>query len=256
MAIRFQCPNCQVVRAVNPRLLGREIKCPECGAPVQVPTAEQIDAARRAKQQAVAEERQQRMALNRILAQPQPFEVATEVEEADLTVEGIEARLSAEERRLASATTNFTRPKPTTGEDMDMTPMVDVTFLLLIFFMITASFSVQKSIQRPAQRPQDPSTRAMETPTDENPDIVTVQVDEFNAYNVITSEWDRAAGSKQDLIVALNDAHAGNAAGNQPSKLVVQAHEDCMHASVIAALDAGREAQFENFQVSTVEQFD
>src|SRR5688572_20269137 len=29
--------------------------------------------------------------------------------------------------------------------EMDMTPMVDVTFLLLIFFMVTASFTMQKS---------------------------------------------------------------------------------------------------------------
>jgi biopolymer transport protein ExbD len=253
MTIRFQCPNCQVVRAVNPRLLGREIKCPDCGAPVQVPSAEQIEHARRDKQRAVDEEREQRTALNRILAQPRA--VMVEEQEPD-DEEDAEAQLSAEERRLAEATTNFVRPKPTTGEDMDMTPMVDVTFLLLIFFMITASFSVQKSIQRPAQRQEDPSTRAVETPPDENPDIVTVQVDEFNAYNIITSDWDRAAGSKQDLIVALNDAHAGDASGHQPTKLVVQAHEDCMHASVIAALDAGREAQFENFQVNTVEQFD
>ena len=33
---------------------------------------------------------------------------------------------------------------------MDLTPMVDVTFLLLIFFMITASFSMQKAIEVPA----------------------------------------------------------------------------------------------------------
>jgi biopolymer transport protein ExbD len=164
--------------------------------------------------------------------------------------------LSAEERALAAATTDFTRPKPPAGEDMDMTPMVDVTFLLLIFFMITASFSVQKSIQRPAQKNEDPSTNVVETPPEDNPDIVTVQVDEFNAYNIITTNWDRVAGSKQDLIVALNDAHAGDSSGNQPTKLVVQAHEDCIHASVIAALDAGREAQFESFEVSTVEQFD
>lgn len=253
MAIRFQCPSCQAVRAVNPRLLGREIKCPDCGAPVQVPSAEQIEQARRDKQRAVDEEREQRLALNRILAQPRA--VMIEEQEPD-EEEDVEAQMSAAERRLADAATNFVRPKPSTGEDMDMTPMVDVTFLLLIFFMITASFSVQKSIQRPAQRQEDPSTRAVERPPDENPDTVTVQVDEFNAYNIITSDWDRAAGSKQDLIVALNDAHAGDASGRQPTKLVVQAHEDCMHASVIAALDAGREAQFENFQVNTVEQFD
>ncbi len=138
---------------------------------------------------------------------------------------------------------------------MDMTPMVDVTFLLLIFFMITASFSVQKTIQRPAQLNDDASTKAVVQPDEQNPDVVTVQVDEFNAYNIITTSWDRPAGSKQDLIVALNEAHDGDGSG-QPSKLVIQAHEDCIHASVIAALDAGREAKFESFEVNTVEQFD
>lgn len=250
MAIRFQCPSCKVIRAVNERLLGREIKCPECGGPVQLPTAEQIEETRLHRLRVAREREIQQRALSKALAQP----TAIAITELGPTDE--EARITAEERALAAASTDFTRPKPPASDDMDMTPMVDVTFLLLIFFMITASFSVQKSIQRPAQRNEEPSTNVVETPPDENPDIVTVQVDEFNAYNVITTDWDRVVGSKQDLIVALNEAHAGNASGTQPSRLVVQAHEDCIHASVIAALDAGREARFEAFEVTTVEQFD
>ena len=249
MAIRFQCPSCKVIRAANQRLLGREIKCPECGAKVQLPTLTQIEENKRAKQREAEEERQRRLALS---GMTNPIAIAVD----EPSEEEEHARMSAEEKALAAASTNFLRPKPPMGEDMDMTPMVDVTFLLLIFFMITASFSVQKSIQRPAQKNDDPSTQQVETPPEDNPDIVTVQVDEFNAYNIITTSWDRIAGSKQDLIVALNDAHAGDGSGNQPSKLIVQAHEDCIHAAVIAALDAGREAQFESFEVSTVEQFD
>jgi len=251
MAIRFQCPNCQVVRSANPRLLGREIKCPDCGQIVMVPSAEQVQQARLAKQQALEEELAFQATLSQALAQPRLVphdQLSSETEE--------QSQPSTDERRLAAANANFLRPRAASKEDMDMTPMVDVTFLLLIFFMITASFSVQKSIQRPAQRQEDPSTAAVETPPEDNPDVVTVQVDEFNAYNIITTDWDRAVGSKQDLIIALNDAHAGPNSGIRPSKLVVQAHEDCMHASVIAALDAGREAQFESFEVSTVEQFD
>ena len=33
------------------------------------------------------------------------------------------------------------------SDDLDMTPMVDVTFLLLIFFMVTASFGLQRAIE-------------------------------------------------------------------------------------------------------------
>lgn len=255
MAIRFQCPNCQAVRAANPRLLGREIKCPECGGAVVLPSAEEVAATRAAQQQQQAEELALQQALSRI--RTQNVSRAPEAEaEAEVDEKQELRQMAAEERALAAATADFKRPRPKMGEDMDMTPMVDVTFLLLIFFMITASFSVQKSIQRPAQKEQDASTQVVQPTEEDISDVVTVQVDEFNAYSVITADWDRVAGSKQDLIVALNVAHEGNASGSTPTKLVIQAHENCIHAAVISALDAGREAQFENFEVSTVEQFD
>ena len=254
MAMRFECPSCHEVRAVNPRMLGREIKCPECSGSVQLPSVEQVAVARAARQQ----EQQQEIALQQMLSRIRTQSDAADSAEAfdDHDEEQAQRRMAAEERALAAATTNFARPRAESDEDMDMTPMVDVTFLLLIFFMITASFSVQKSIQRPAQKEQEASTQALEPPPDDAADIVTVQVDEFNAYSVITSDWDRVVGSKQDLIVALADAHAVGGSGQIPTKLIIQAHEDCIHASVIAALDAGREAQFESFEVNTVEQFD
>lgn len=249
MAIKFQCPSCKVIRSANDRLLGRKISCPECGSEIQLPSREQAEAAKLARREAKLKRAQrERLAAANVAAAP--------VFSASEPLDSDGDEMSAEEKALAASTASFTRPKPPAGEDMDMTPMVDVTFLLLIFFMITASFSVQKSIQRPAQRPDDPSTQAIEQEEDENRDLVTVQVDEFNAYNIITSDWDRPAGSKQDLIVALGDARAGDSSGNQPTKLIVQAHEDSIHSAVIAALDAGREAQFESFEVSTVEQFD
>ena len=49
--------------------------------------------------------------------------------------------------------------QPREEEELDMTPMVDVTFLLLIFFMVTASFSLQKSIHDAAvSRPTRPAS--------------------------------------------------------------------------------------------------
>ena len=45
------------------------------------------------------------------------------------------------------------RSPETEMEGMDLTPMVDVTFLLLIFFMITASFSIQMVLPFPAPDP-------------------------------------------------------------------------------------------------------
>lgn len=246
--------------------------CPECGGPVQLPSLEEAQASRQRAEEKRAEEKravsaqavplssekqlaEDVEALQRVLA-GSTLVKAVDVEDSRESVLDEDERIEAEERRLAAERASFARPKSSSDDDMDMTPMVDVTFLLLIFFMITASFSVQKSIQRPASRNEEASSRPIQQDIDENPDVVRVQVDEFNAYNVITTDWDRICGSKQDLIVSLNEAHAGDSSGNQPSKLVIEAHEDCIHAAVVAALDAGREARFENFEVNTVEQFD
>lgn len=248
MAIKFKCQACGAVKAVNPRLLGREIKCPECGAPVQLPTSEQVEQSKRREPAGEVEKSVEQLAFG--------LQQATQRAQRKKPRKSTKQRMESEEKALAAASASFAKPKAPVRDDMDMTPMVDVTFLLLIFFMVTASFSVQKSVPRPAPQDQDPSTNAVQRDPEDNPDIVRVQVDEYNAYNVITTDWDRVVGSKQDLIGALGEAHEGDQSGNQPTKLIVEAHEECIHAAVIAALDAGREANFATFEITTVEQFD
>lgn len=142
-------------------------------------------------------------------------------------------------------------------DDMDMTPMVDVTFLLLIFFMITASFSSEKVFEKPPPMAES-SNKPPDTPPDQS-DTVRVQIDEFNAYTIIFSTGDeREASSKQDLLLALGEARAEATSGKEDEvlKLLIDAHEECIHASIVAALDAGREAGFGSFSVSVVEEFE
>jgi len=142
-------------------------------------------------------------------------------------------------------------------DDMDMTPMVDVTFLLLIFFMITASFSSEKVFEKPPPL-LDSSSKPPDKPPDQS-DTVRVQIDEFNAYTVIFSTGDeREASSKQDLLLALGEARAEASSGKEDEvlKLLVDAHEECIHASIVAALDAGREAGFGSLSVTVVEEFE
>jgi len=143
-------------------------------------------------------------------------------------------------------------------DDMDMTPMVDVTFLLLIFFMITASFSSEKVFEKPPPLSDSTSSKPPDKPPDQS-DTVRVQIDEFNAYTVIFSTGDeREASSKQDLLLALSEARAEASSGKEDEvlKLLVDAHEECIHASIVAALDAGREAGFGSLSVTVVEEFE
>ena len=64
---------------------------------------------------------------------------------------------------------SFKRAKPEEPE-MDLTPMVDVTFQLLIFFMVTASYSIQKALEVPAaQEMAETAQNIVQTDEDDVP---------------------------------------------------------------------------------------
>jgi biopolymer transport protein ExbD len=73
--------------------------------------------------------------------------------------------------------------------------MVDVTFLLLIFFMVTAAFAMQRSMVVPKPRPEGPviSARAAEPQAD-----IIVEVDEFNTFHVTADGFEQEAPRKGD----------------------------------------------------------
>jgi biopolymer transport protein ExbD len=137
--------------------------------------------------------------------------------------------------------------------EMDMTPMVDVTFLLLIFFMVTASFTLQKSLQIPRAESQDPSTEVIEEDPEEQSDFVTVVVDENNTFLISTIDWEEEAASEQDMHILLRRARDGDSTGTVPTKLRVEANGEALHEKVVAALDAGPKTGFSEVQLETVE---
>ncbi len=136
--------------------------------------------------------------------------------------------------------------------EMDMTPMVDVVFNLLIFFMVTAAFSLQKSLEIPKPEQSDqPSTQVVQI--EDNPDYVVIIVDEFNTYQVTTPEWERECPSQQELLVQLRDAKRG-VGGHVPTKVLVKAHPEAVHERVVTALDSATAVGFEEIQLTTLEE--
>ncbi len=61
---------------------------------------------------------------------------------------------------------------------------------------------------------------------------------------------DREAASRPDLMLALQEARDSAASGEPPDKLIVEAHRDSFHKSVVTVLDAGTDLKFERFQVN------
>lgn len=134
-----------------------------------------------------------------------------------------------------------TKQQPTRKLEVDMTPMADVTFLLLIFFMVTASFVLQSSFQQ--TNVNETGLANLDSPTP-----VEVFVDSDNQYVVIEPDG------------TLIDAHSDREMRTQlrssfdrygSDELLIRAHVDSTHSHVVTAWEAGVGTGFNDIKFST-----
>ncbi len=144
--------------------------------------------------------------------------------------------------------------EPKSEDDLDLTPMVDVTFLLLIFFMITAAFALQKSIEVPPI--QDDQAAPTQTVDDLEKDSIVIRIDGDNVYWIGAPRWpeEQRALSVQEMRTTLREARGEDKSG--PAKLLVQANGDSRHQFVVAALDAGSGEGLEPIRLMSYEDGD
>ena len=290
MSIEVICVQCGASHRVNRNMAGRRVRCPQCDTAVHVPehdlgppdTAEASDLSD-APETAVDTEPAVETeaapidpAANGTADHAQPPTVPGAVDDLQFHVDA-----HADEPAISLTDSAILRPPAesvATAEpiethimvlddesdqdevlvrgkrsmdEIDMTPMVDVTFLLLIFFMVTAAFSLQKSIQMPRQQTDAPSINTEEL--EDELDVVEVQVDEFGSFLVMAPDWERETPGKQNLITALREAIAGDRDG---MKLDVKVHELAKLHALVDALDAGTIAGFSDLKVTQVEEFE
>ena len=136
--------------------------------------------------------------------------------------------------------------------DMDMTPMVDVTFLLLIFFMVTAAFTMQKSFEIPTPKDDTNAKSRSWEEFEEDPDYVVVRIDRYNTCHVLATNnaEEEEAPSQQDLLIKLREARDGSGA----TRMLVMAHGDSLHERVVMVMDAGTDVGMEDVKLVTVEE--
>ncbi|QDT43185.1 biopolymer transport protein ExbD [Gimesia alba] len=131
-------------------------------------------------------------------------------------------------------------------EEMDLTPMVDVTFLLLIFFMITASFSLQKSIQVPPPNPdEDGVSQSLQTLDDFREESIIVEIDNNNGIYVD----DTKLANPSEIVQAILDRR--DQAGKPKRELVLSAHKAARHETVVAVVDAANEVGMQKIRLAT-----
>lgn len=120
-------------------------------------------------------------------------------------------------------------------DELDMTPMVDVVLLLLLFFMVTASYMMQRVIEIPKPNPEkvkaSPKTR-----NELMKEYVMVEIDHRNIFSVEDEPLKGVA-----LAAAIK--RASEETGKR--KVFIIAEGECFHGSVVSALDAATEAKVE-----------
>ena len=139
------------------------------------------------------------------------------------------------------------RRKMVADEEMDMTPMIDMTFLLLIFFMVTAAFTLQKSIAMPSEDSQEGVSQSRtldEIEQDDDYVIVTINSDNEVWLN------DKRLPTRQELISQLREERGMS--GDGPSRLLVMASGDARHETVVMTLDAGAAVGMESIRLAAL----
>ncbi len=233
MSIRVQCINCSKSLAVHDRFEGRQLKCPACGTQQRVPKKSQAD---------------QRWSESINLGSSHGSTASDATESV-----AAESPISKDEERTPGKGDRRSPRDHHSDEELewDITPMVDVAFLLLIFFMLTAAFSVQKAIPASAKQEGKSARREITDPQE----MITIQIDELNTYTVVSSDGEVVeASNKQDLIIQLDELV--RQLGDVSPRVLIKAHALCIHGSVVSCMDAARQAGFASFQMQSVEEFD
>jgi len=138
-------------------------------------------------------------------------------------------------------------------DEIDMTPMIDCVFLLLIFFLVTASFQLQKALEVPAPEQRDKNAARTMEEVETDDDYVIVRIDADNTVWVNDSE----APSEQDLLLKLREARQSQGpSGRGPSTLLVLADSDAKHEIVVRALDAGIEVGMEHIRLASADEIE
>ena len=127
---------------------------------------------------------------------------------------------------------------------VDMTSMVDVAFLLLIFFMVTASFQFQKSLAMPTEESNAGRSVANVQPPD-----IRLQIDSVGSFFVMTQDREFETPSKQQLIAILSEA----ASMSKAERLLIEVDQAASLPLLVQALDAGAAAGLTDVRVSQVE---
>lgn len=233
MPVTFRCEHCNQLMSISRKKAGQLTVCARCQQETLVPALTQDEPAETAS---YTPGRIEEVVNARLETPPEvvPDPPGSGSGEP-FTAPSTASKLAPRERDEDEEDDDFVLQRR--GDDfdeMDLTPMVDVTFLLLIFFMVTASFSIQKSIAVPPPDPDTEGASQTVVPLDEIEEkAILVIIDEDNQFFV----EDEPVVDPRDLPQKLAEIRVRD----QKHEVLITATERTLHESVVTAMDAAQE---------------
>ena len=135
--------------------------------------------------------------------------------------------------------------RPRAQPEVNLTSLIDVVFLLLIFFMVSTSFVKQSQININL-----PEANAAPPVTDEVPERVDIMITETGTYLV----------NGRELInnrpATLRSALQKESNGNNTLPITISADANAKHQHVVTAMDVAGRLGFTQINIATVNESD
>ena len=127
------------------------------------------------------------------------------------------------------------RKKHTSADEeaqVDMTPMLDIVFIMLIFFIVTTSFVREKGLD--VNRPEDNNSSNKPSKS------LSIRIDENGTIQMNGREVDirRVVANVQTFL-----------AENPTDSAAIQAHENTEHGTVVEVMNQAKEAGIQKVSV-------
>jgi biopolymer transport protein ExbD len=132
------------------------------------------------------------------------------------------------------------QPRPAEEPDLNMTPLIDVVLLLLIFFMLSTRFIDEGRLQ--LRLPE----AGVVPEASEAGDMVVIEVTAQGGYRV---DGRALINNSPDTLAAAIGKAAGN---NRAMPVTVRADARATHQSVVTALDVAGRAGYRQINIATV----
>ena len=122
------------------------------------------------------------------------------------------------------------------GNEIDLTPMLDVVFIMLIFFIVTASF-----VKEAGFNPNVPDPNVNNPPPEDAPQNILVRISADNQIWLLEKEGERRVDTR-----AVRSNIERLRAEFPKASVIIQASEKANTGTYVAVADAAREANAPN----------